>query len=70
MAIGNAIVLQRGLGGLSTLPSRDRSEPTEAVLVVGSEIVDLDQQSVIVNSVSNIVIWHVYAYHSGRSHPI
>lgn len=56
MAIGNAIELQRGLGGLSTLPSRDKSDRTEAV---GSEVVDLDQQSVMVNRVSKIVIRHV-----------
>ena len=59
MAIGNAIELQRGLGGLSTLPSRDKSDRTEAVEAVGSEVVDLDQQSVMVNRVSNIVIRHV-----------
>jgi hypothetical protein len=59
MAIGNAIELQRGLGGLSTLPDRDKSDRTEPVEVVESEIVDLDQQSVMVNRVSNIVIRHV-----------
>jgi hypothetical protein len=59
MAIGNAIELQRGLGGLSTLPSRDKSDRTEAVEAVGSEVVDLDQQSVMVNRVSKIVIRHV-----------
>ena len=59
MAIGNAIELQRGLGGLSTLPSRDKSDRTEAVQALGSEIVDLDEQSVLVNRVSNIVIRHV-----------
>jgi hypothetical protein len=59
MAIGNAIELQRGLGGSSTLPSRDKSDRTEPVEVVESEIVDLDQQSVMVNRVSNIVIRHV-----------
>jgi hypothetical protein len=59
MAIGNAIELQRGLGDLSTLPSRDKSERTEAVEAVGSEIVDLDQQSVMVSRVSNILIRRV-----------
>jgi hypothetical protein len=62
MAIGNAIELQRGLGGLSTLPIRDKSDRTEAVEAVeavGSEVVDLDQQSVMVNRVSKIVIRHV-----------
>ena len=59
MAIGNAIELQRGLGGLSTLPSRDKSDRTEAIEAVGSEVVDLDQQSVMVNRVSKIVIRHV-----------
>jgi hypothetical protein len=59
MAIGNAIELQGGFGGLSTLPSRDKSDRTEAVEAVGSEVVDLDQQSVMVNRVSKIVIRHV-----------